>query len=143
MKVSKVGSATSTSGARRPGKAGGADPAGFKQALAETAEAPGGVQGPDGTSAINAVDSLLMVQESDAIGEREARRRMIRRGEEILDRLEEVRRGLLTGTLSREQLTALAGSVRQRRENCADPRLGALMDEIELRAEVELAKLSR
>ena len=51
--------------------------------------------------------------------------------------------GLLMGTLPKEKLTELADMVRTRRESCQDPRLAALLDEIELRAEVEIAKLSR
>jgi len=54
-----------------------------------------------------------------------------------------VRHGLLMGTLPKEKLTELADMVRSRRESCQDPRLAALLDEIELRAEVEIAKLSR
>ena len=67
---------------------------------------------------------------------------MIRRGEDILDRLEDLRHGLLTGTISADKLQTLAHVVRTGRGNCGDPRLAALLDEIELRAEVELAKLS-
>jgi hypothetical protein len=143
MKVSRVGSTTPAGGARRTAKTGGTDAGGFKQALVDSAGQTDGANGLDAPAAINAVDTLLAVQEADATDEREARRRLVRRGEDILDRLEDLRRGMVTGTLTKTQLEALARTVRERRTHCADPRLGALMDEIELRAEVELAKLSR
>ena len=84
-----------------------------------------------------------MVQAVDDSTERQARKRLIRRGEDILDKLEEIRHGLLLGTVPKEKLMDLAQMVRERREACQDPRLAALLDEIELRAEVEIAKLSR
>ncbi len=65
------------------------------------------------------------------------------RGVEILDRLEEIRRGLLLGAVPKERLGELARMVREKRERGADPVISRLLDEIELRAEVELAKLSR
>ncbi len=59
----------------------------------------------------------------------------------MLDRLEEIRVGLLTGSIPRDQLEALDRLVREQRGQVADPRLGEILDEIELRARVELAKL--
>ena len=64
-------------------------------------------------------------------------------GAEILDRLEEIRRGLLMGSIPKDRLQELAHLVREKRERGADPVVSRLLDEIELRAEVELAKLSR
>ena len=61
---------------------------------------------------------------------------------DILDRLDEIRHGLLSGSLSLAQVTGLANLVRSRRATIADPRLRDVLDEIELRAEVEIAKLT-
>ena len=52
-----------------------------------------------------------------------------------------LRDGLLAGTLPREALVRLAQLVRTRGAEIDDPRLKDVLDEIELRAEVELAKL--
>lgn len=71
------------------------------------------------------------------------RKRRARRGEDILERLDEVRKGLLVGSVPKERLGELARLVREKREKGADPLISQLLDEIELRAEVELAKLSR
>ena len=65
------------------------------------------------------------------------------RAEDMLARLEELRTGLVTGTVSRARLVELAQMARAKREPGADPRLLAIVGEIELRAEVELAKLDQ
>lgn len=143
MKVSGTGSSSAASGgARRVDKSAGKSGA-FKQMLGETVEAAGGPQAAEAPTQLSGIDALLLVQAVDDSTERQARRRMIRRGEDILDKLEEIRHGLLLGTVPKEKLMDLAQMVRTRREACQDPRLAALLDEIELRAEVEIAKLSR
>ena len=60
-----------------------------------------------------------------------------------LDRLEDIRRGLLLGMVPKDKLAELARTVREKRERGADPVVSRLLDEIELRAEIELAKLGR
>ena len=61
----------------------------------------------------------------------------------MLDKLEEIRLGLLLGTIPQSRLEQLAHLVRAQREQVNDPKLTAILDEIELRAAVELAKLTR
>ena len=65
-----------------------------------------------------------------------------RRAEDLLDRLDEIRDGILCGALSRQRLEELVQNLAARRESSPDPQLAALLDDIELRAKVELAKLS-
>lgn len=143
MKVSGVGSGASPAGgARRTDKTDGKKGA-FKSALSQAMDSMEEVHAAEAPSALGVVDALLMVQNVGETGDRESRQRLLRRGEDILDKLEEVRHGLLLGTLPKEKLADLAQMVRSRRENCQDPRLASLLDEIELRAEVEVAKLSR
>ena len=55
----------------------------------------------------------------------------------------EIRLGLLLGTIPQSRLEQLAHLVRAQREQLNDPKLTAVLDEIELRAAVELAKLTR
>ena len=50
---------------------------------------------------------------------------------------------LLTGNLPKEKVIELAQALREKRPDTDDAGLNALIDEIELRAEVELAKLTR
>ena len=59
----------------------------------------------------------------------------------MLDRLEEIRTGLLLGSIPRSQLHELAQVAQQTRESFVDPALSDVLDDIELRARVELAKL--
>lgn len=61
--------------------------------------------------------------------------------EAMLDRLDELRMGLLSGRISRERLDGLVRLAHTSREPNLDSRLNAVLDEIELRAKVELAKL--
>lgn len=142
MKVSGVGSGASVGGAKRTEKSDGKKGA-FKAALAEAMDTMEEVHAVETASGINAVDALLVVQSVGNAGQDESRRRLISRGDDILDRLEEIRHGLIIGVVAKEKLVELAQLVRTKRENCHDPRLASLLDEIELRAEVEIAKLSR
>lgn len=143
MRVSRTGSSSAaTGGARRVDKSSG-QAGEFKQALVDALDGPGTAQAAEAPSQLAGIDALLLVQAVDESTERQARKQLIRRGEDILDKLEEIRHGLLLGMVPKEKLTDLAQMVRSRREACHDPRLAALLDEIELRAEVEIAKLSR
>ncbi len=141
MKISGVGSKGTTIGARKADKT--EKKGEFRQALIESMDAMEEAHAVEAPGGITGVDALLVVQQVDGSVEREARRRLVKRGEQLLDGLEDLRHGLLMGEIPKERMVALAQSVRVRREHCADPRLGALLDEIELRVEVELAKLSR
>jgi hypothetical protein len=98
--------------------------------------APGASAGPAG-----AIDGILALQEvdEDGRGSQQARER----GDAMLDRLDEIRHGLLVGSVNPKTLERLLGQVRQQRETFTDPRLTEILEEIELRAAVELAKLGQ
>jgi len=101
----------------------------------------------DAPAATGGLDGLLAIQEAgtdqDATSRHRRQARLMRHGEDMLERLEEIRLGLLLGAIPKERLMDLARLVRTRREQAPDRQLDALLDEIELRAEVELAKLAR
>lgn len=87
---------------------------------------------------IGAVDSLLALQ---GVPEgTEGRRRAVKRAAQMLDLMDDIRLSLLAGDLPRGKLEGLLRVVQTGREDVADPHLSALLDEIELRAHVELAK---
>lgn len=65
-----------------------------------------------------------------------------RYGTDLLDGLAELRLNLLDGTLSAAQLHALARALRADRHPSGDPRIEGVIEEIELRVQVEIAKLS-
>lgn len=112
---------------------------------AEFADALGGTDGTAAGNAVNAsgavqgLDALLALQEvPDALSGRAKARQ---HGERLLEILDQIRLDILTGRLPRSRLEQLSGQLAQRREAVDDPRLAEVIDQIELRAAVELAKL--
>ena len=93
------------------------------------------------TATIGAVDGILAVQEVPSATD--GRSRGIKRGYDILDNLDDIRLGLLTGALPKSRLVDLGEEIKQARDTVIDPRLSAILDDIELRAAVELAKLDK
>lgn len=135
MKIDPTGPQRPAS-VRRAGASGGARSDGFAKALSENAPAAQ----LSGGGPIGALNAMLALQEvPDAL---DARGRAKRRGEQVLDLLDRIRVGILAGTLGRAELADLARIVRSRRDEVDDPRLTEILAEIELRAEVELAKFS-
>jgi len=138
MKINGTGSVR-TNASRRKNGADGAAAGDFAAQL-------GGVRqstspSVSGATHIGSVEALLALQSSgDAT--QSPQKHEIDRAEDLLDRLDQIRVGLLTGSMSRETLTSIARHLEARRREGVDPRLVALIDEIELRAKVELAKLS-
>ena len=130
MKVDPTGTAKAA-GVRRSDKGSQAKPGEFSRLLGEME----GAEAPRAVSAPVPVDPLLSVRDAtDRSGGRSRKR-----AEDMLDRLEEIRVGLLTGTIPRDQLKALDRLVQEQRGQIADQRLSEILDEIELRARVELA----
>lgn len=86
------------------------------------------------------LDAVLMLQ-NEAETPQERRRRATRRGHDLLDGLDRLKAALLTGRVAVQDLAAIAGRLNERTGTSGDPRLDALMAEIELRAAVELAKI--
>lgn len=124
--------------ARRVGKPAGGGDSAFK--LAETPEPPR-AQTVSGPGPIAAVESLLTLQGLDDTTS--GRSKGLAHGEGLLDMLDQVRDGLLTGGIPRATLNRLAVAVGRRQESFADPKLQGILDEIDLRARVELAKLEQ
>jgi hypothetical protein len=120
---------------RRGERAGSTGASSFADMLGAEATAATGAAAP-----VGAAGSLLALQEvSDELTRR---RQAMARGASLLDQLDELRLGLLTGSISRDKLAGLTRMVRSARGTVADPGLQQVLDEIELRAEVELAKLA-
>ena len=92
-----------------------------------------------GPGPIAALDSILMLQQLD--DSTQGKSKGLAHGEQLLDLLDSVRDGLLAGGIPRATLNRLAAAVTRRHEAFADPKLQDVLDQIELRAHVELAKL--
>ncbi len=142
MKISNVGATKGATRIRRKAKKSSGKGSEFSQHLveaAEGAEVSGIVDSPPAT----AVDAVLAVQEVPDSTEERSRNLAKRYGDSILDRLEELRGDLLIGAIPKDRLVGLAQAVRAKRLDSNDPRLNEIIDEIELRAEVEIAKFTR
>ena len=94
-----------------------------------------------GPGPIAALDSILMLQGMD--DSTQGKSKSMAHGEQLLDLLDSVRDGLLAGGIPRATLNKLAAAVTRRHESFADPKLQEVLDQIELRAHVELAKLEQ
>lgn len=120
--------------ASRPARASGgfslpqAGGSGSTNAAAATA-APAGVGDVSALMALQGVEDVM-----------ERRRRAVRRGSGILDRLEELKLALLSGETMDGSLEKLARITREERPHDDDAALNGLLDQIDLRAAVELAK---
>lgn len=106
-----------------------------------------GAEKPSGQVAaaapIAALDAMLSVQAADdaGAGGKQNRRRAFQRGTTLLERLDEIHRGLLEGRIPTDRLQTLARTLRSEKLGVEDPQLADLIAAIELRCEVELAKL--
>ena len=127
-----TGFATSSASARRAG--GGT----FTVGTADAPRSSAGIAAPRG---IGGIDALLALQAVDDVGER--RRRAVRRGRSALDALDALKVSLLAGTIDASALGKLKGGAAEARDISGDPQLDGILAEIELRAEVELAKFER
>lgn len=141
MKVSNVGTTRQSDQTRRK-KAADGKGGEFAERLKEAVGATEPGAAVD-TPAVGGVESLLSVQEMPDAASGRSRGLLKRYGDDVLDKLEELRLGILTGSIPKEKLSGLAQAMRQRRQKSDDPRLNEIIDEIELRAEVEIAKLTR
>jgi len=102
----------------------------------EATQAPAGTSAP---RALGGIDALIALQGVEDPTER--RRRVVRRGRVALDALDELKLGLLAGTLSAATLTKLKSAAAGLKDISGDPALDGVIAEIELRVEVELAKM--
>ncbi len=138
MKVDSYGNIKNTSAARRRAGAGSAGDFSSLLSLAESEETPNSAKLSD-IAASSALSGMLALQE---VSEEEVRRKkLIKQGESMLDSLEQLRRKLLLGSLPMDVLNNIRHNLSLQRQSVADPHLIAIMDEIELRTAVELAKL--
>lgn len=141
MKVSKTGSVKGADSSKKAKKAAG-DDGGFANALREVSGADA-TEHAHATGGVGAVSSILAAQQVADATDHKSRGLMINYGNDLLDRLEQIRVSILSGAVSKERLQDLARRLRERKSGSDDPRLDELINEVELRVEVEIAKLTR
>ena len=133
MKVNGPSGAAPTGGNRPTRSAGGfsmPQTSSAASASATTAAAP--------SSAVADLSALMALQGVETATER--RRRAIRRGGTLLDRLEELKLAMLSGEAGENALERLGRTLREERPEDEDANLTGLLQQIDLRAAVELAK---
>ncbi len=137
MKIDRF-SGPKSAASRRGGGTAAAGGGGFARALADT---PSQSASPAGASPVQALNALLAVQEvGDAM---DGRGRARRRAESLLDKLEDLRLAIMLGEVPVEHLETLAKNLAERQETVDDPKLAEIINQIEIRAAVELAKRGR
>jgi hypothetical protein len=94
---------------------------------------------PKASANIDALIALQGVEEDPA----ERRKRSVRRGKGALDVLDDLKLGLLSGNLDASTVSRLRDAAANLKSSSGDPGLDAVLSEIELRVEVELAKAGK
>jgi Class II flagellar assembly regulator len=84
------------------------------------------------------IDALLAMQGVEDPTER--RKRSVQRGKGALDVLDDLKLGLLSGNFNASTVSRLRDAAANLKSSSGDPGLDAVLSEIELRVEVELAK---
>ncbi len=138
MKVGGTKGPNSTSKSKSTSSSSGDNTVDFSQYV------KGGVSESASTSATQSIaqlDALLAVQEIEDPTKKAAKKRVIIRADDILDKLEGLRVKMLSGSLTVGHMIDIADVVASHRDKIDDPKLTAIMDEIDLRAQVELAKM--
>ena len=104
----------------------------------------GGTEAPQAHSAtvalrtLGGIDALIALQGVEDPVER--RRRAVKHGRRALDALDELKLGLLAGTLDQATMLRLKSVAAELHDASGDNRLDQVMAEIDLRVAVELAK---
>lgn len=127
----------STPGVSRKKDKKSTDRSGFGKALSTEGSASAGAA--SGTGPLTSVNSLLALQELPT--STEGRSKGLARVENLLEHLEAIRHGLLLGQIPKQRLMDIVKVVSRQRDAGADEKLSGLLDDLELRVKVELAKL--
>ena len=110
---------------------------GFSVAEDDAARAPAS---PMGLRTVGGIDALIALQGIEDPTER--RRHAVKRGRTALDALDELKIGLLGGDLTPGTLQKLKAVAAHLKDGSGDPGLDGVLAEIELRVEVEIAKMA-
>jgi hypothetical protein len=134
MRVNALTNTAATRGASSARRVGG----GFSV----SEDSPSGSSAPAaGLRAITSVDALIALQGVEDPTER--RKKAVKQGRNALDVLEGLKLALLDGTLDSTAIGRLKSVAEGLKQSSGDQQLDAVLAEIELRVEVELAKAYR
>lgn len=137
MKVEGPSSSRNTDQTKKKDKVSSGDGSFGRMVTGDSAPTQGGAA----AQSISRIDVMLAAQAAEDPAERAARTRMKARAGHLLDELDRIKAGLLSGRLTVGHVIDIADVVASHREKILDPRLSAILDEIDLRAQIELAKM--
>ncbi len=140
MKVNGPDKSGKTQGASKAGAKGKTSPSGgsFGDFVTKNTQSAAPSQG---AQSIAQVDVLLALQGAEDPAQGRAKQRMRKRANVLLNELEQIRMAMLGGRLTVGHMIDIADVVASHREKIMDPVLTGIMDEIDLRVQVELAKM--
>ncbi len=136
MKVSATSGASGAAASKAPARASGG---GFSLGETASASAADPVAPTHAMTGVASIDALLALQSVGSPLER--KKRAVKRAGRLLDVLDEIKIGMLDGVIPGGALGKLVTAIRDQREETDDPRLESVLNDIETRAAVELAKL--
>lgn len=135
MRIDATNRTSGVAGRSATGKTGGGPafvPAGEQGAARVSSTAP--------VAQAAGLDAILALQ---AVGDfSQSRRKAVKRGGQLLDLLEAMKADLLVGRVAMHRLDSMMTQLTTLRER-VEPGLDGVIDDIELRVRVELAKLGR
>ncbi len=140
MKIESTNKTSVSKGVSKTKKKSGVSDTEFSSLVSDTGEASNAANISAPTS-IGGLDALLAVQEDGRRGSKEANERAKQRADELLDKLEGIKMDILSGGIPKSSLQELSNIISKSRDGDIDPQLADILDEIDLRAQVELAKL--
>jgi hypothetical protein len=103
-------------------------------------DAPRSTGSAGGLRSVGGIDALIALQGVEDPLER--RKRAVKRGRLALDALDELKMGLLGGAFTSATLSKLQSAAAHLKLGSGNPELDAVLGEIELRVEVEIAKMA-
>ncbi len=93
------------------------------------------------TSGVNIANAIFAAQTITTEEEQKRKKQSIKRGFSLIEKLEDIRDAILLNDFSKEKLIEISRFVKNAQESSQDGTLNEIIAEIELRVEVELAKL--
>ena len=142
MKISETRTVSPAS-TKKIGKTKAKQGPAFASHLKDVKDDPEGLAQVSEVSGVTAVGSILAAQEIDDDDGLKSRQQLKKYGEDILERLDKIKQDLLFGDISKDMLANLAQTLRMKKRATNDPGLISIINDIELRAAVELAKYTR
>jgi hypothetical protein len=142
MKISKASGSKQTASVKKNKPSSSGEFAEQVRGVASTDGIESG-QSSEGASPLSSMDSILAAQEIPNSTDGRSKGFLVHYGDQLLDYLDEIKLAILNGAIPKEKLANLAQILRQKRQVCDDPRLNSIIDEVELRVEVEVAKFTR